>query len=193
MPFQFARAPGIRLKQSKPRSMRASISSPYASISSADMNHEKGPISAGCFPSPTKMPLRISRQKASSATTTDWRTGPKVPRGRRKRRITVKTPRRPRRHVGANYDPWRGGRPSSDRIVIPRIRAKRRPVPDRQFLHYDEARSFQMFDQALDLLGFSHFVTSMTAPVASGWSGWPGGIRTHWKAPPCHGAHVKRT
>src|SRR5208337_170388 len=40
--------------------------------------------------------------------------------------------------------------------------------------------------------GFSHFVTSMTAPVASGWSGWPGGARTHWKAPPCHGAHVKR-
>jgi hypothetical protein len=41
--------------------------------------------------------------------------------------------------------------------------------------------------------GFSHFVTSMTAPVASGWSGWPGGACTHWKAPPCHGAHVKRT
>ena len=41
--------------------------------------------------------------------------------------------------------------------------------------------------------GFSHFVTSMTAPVASGWSGWPGGLRTHWKAPPCHGAHVHRT
>ena len=41
--------------------------------------------------------------------------------------------------------------------------------------------------------GFSHFVTSMTAPVASGWSVWPGGARTHWKAPPCHGAHVKRT
>src|SRR5271168_4274058 len=41
--------------------------------------------------------------------------------------------------------------------------------------------------------GFSHFVTSMTAPVASGWSGWPGGARTHWKAPPCHGAHVERT
>src|SRR6202162_2365969 len=40
--------------------------------------------------------------------------------------------------------------------------------------------------------GFSHFVTSMTAPVASGWSGWPGGARTHWKAPPCHGAHGKR-
>ncbi len=36
--------------------------------------------------------------------------------------------------------------------------------------------------------GFSHFVTSMTAPVASGWSGWPGGICTHWKAPPSHGA-----
>jgi hypothetical protein len=41
--------------------------------------------------------------------------------------------------------------------------------------------------------GFSHFVTSMTAPVASGWSGWPGGACTHWKAPPCHGAHVERT
>jgi hypothetical protein len=41
--------------------------------------------------------------------------------------------------------------------------------------------------------GFSHFVTSMTAPVASGWSGWPGGACTHWKAPPCHGAHVKRS
>jgi hypothetical protein len=36
-------------------------------------------------------------------------------------------------------------------------------------------------------------LTSMTAPVASGWSVWPGGTCTHWKAPPCHGAHVKRT
>ena len=41
--------------------------------------------------------------------------------------------------------------------------------------------------------GFSHFVTSMTAPVASGWSVSPGGTCTHWKAPPSHGAHVKRT
>src|SRR4029077_20280844 len=41
--------------------------------------------------------------------------------------------------------------------------------------------------------GFSHFVTSMTAPLASGWSVWPGGACTHWKAPPCHGAHVERT
>ena len=32
--------------------------------------------------------------------------------------------------------------------------------------------------------GFSHFVTSMTAPVASGWSVSPGGTCTHWKAPP---------
>jgi hypothetical protein len=40
--------------------------------------------------------------------------------------------------------------------------------------------------------GFSHFVTSMTAPVASGWSGWPGGTCTHRKAPPCHGAHPLR-
>src|SRR5271169_5545226 len=26
----------------------------------------------------------------------------------------------------------------------------------------------------------------------SGWSDLAGGARTHWKAPPCHGAHVKR-
>ena len=30
--------------------------------------------------------------------------------------------------------------------------------------------------------GFSQFVTSLTAPVASGWSIWPGGICTHWKS-----------
>src|ERR1700738_4116834 len=36
--------------------------------------------------------------------------------------------------------------------------------------------------------GFSHFVTSMTAPIASGWSESPGGACTHWKATPCHGA-----
>src|SRR5215475_4605696 len=39
--------------------------------------------------------------------------------------------------------------------------------------------------------GFSHFVTSMTAPIASGWSESPGGACTHWKAPPCHGAPTK--
>ncbi len=37
--------------------------------------------------------------------------------------------------------------------------------------------------------GFSHFVTSMTAPITSGWSISPGGAFTHWKAPPLHGAH----
>src|SRR5437016_8208180 len=41
--------------------------------------------------------------------------------------------------------------------------------------------------------GFRHFVSSMPAPVASGWSESPGGPCTHWKAPPCHGAHPKRT
>jgi hypothetical protein len=41
--------------------------------------------------------------------------------------------------------------------------------------------------------GFSHFVTSIAAPVASGWSVSPGGTCTHWKAPPCHGAHPKPT
>src|SRR5690349_10645150 len=41
--------------------------------------------------------------------------------------------------------------------------------------------------------GFSHFVASMTAPIASGWSESPGGTYTHWKAPPCHGAPPKRS
>src|ERR1700738_2575785 len=41
--------------------------------------------------------------------------------------------------------------------------------------------------------GFRHFVTSMPAPVASGWSESPGGACTHWKAPPCHGAHPNRS
>jgi hypothetical protein len=41
--------------------------------------------------------------------------------------------------------------------------------------------------------GFSHFVTSMTAPIASGRSGCRGGACTHWKAPPYHGAHPDRT
>src|SRR5215469_9428608 len=37
--------------------------------------------------------------------------------------------------------------------------------------------------------GFSHFVTSTTAPIASGWSESPRGLCTHRKAPPRHGAH----
>ena len=37
------------------------------------------------------------------------------------------------------------------------------------------------------------FVASMTAPVASGWSGSPGGPHTHWRVPPFHGAHPKRS
>src|ERR1700758_2089799 len=41
--------------------------------------------------------------------------------------------------------------------------------------------------------GFSHFVTSMTAPIASGWSESPGGPCTHWKAPPFHGARRNRS
>ena len=41
--------------------------------------------------------------------------------------------------------------------------------------------------------GFSHFVTSIAAPVASGWSGCRVGFRTHWKAPPFHGARQERT
>src|SRR5208283_2746454 len=41
--------------------------------------------------------------------------------------------------------------------------------------------------------GFSHFVTSMTAPVASGWSGCRVGLAPTGKAPPLHGAREKRT
>ena len=37
--------------------------------------------------------------------------------------------------------------------------------------------------------GFSHFVTSMTAPVASGWSDGRVGLAPTGKAPPYHGAH----
>src|SRR5262245_66205082 len=36
--------------------------------------------------------------------------------------------------------------------------------------------------------GFSHLVTSMTAPIASGWSESPGEPCPHRKAPACHGA-----
>lgn len=37
--------------------------------------------------------------------------------------------------------------------------------------------------------GFSRFVTSTTAPVATGWSDQlPGGIRTHCESTPFHGA-----
>src|ERR1700732_1213694 len=41
--------------------------------------------------------------------------------------------------------------------------------------------------------GFSHFVTSMTAPIASGWSGCRVGLAPTEKAPPCHGARHIRT
>ena len=41
--------------------------------------------------------------------------------------------------------------------------------------------------------GFSHFVTSMTAPVASGWSDGRVGLAPTGKAPPYHGAHPKQS
>ena len=40
--------------------------------------------------------------------------------------------------------------------------------------------------------GFSRFVTSLAAPIATGWSVSPGGACTHWKAPPLHGARQMR-
>jgi len=37
--------------------------------------------------------------------------------------------------------------------------------------------------------GSDGFVSSTTAPIATGRSNQlPGGIRTHWKSPPLHGA-----
>src|SRR4030081_3255444 len=41
--------------------------------------------------------------------------------------------------------------------------------------------------------GFSHFVTSITAPIASGWSDCRVGFAPTGKAPPLHGAHPQRT
>ena len=41
--------------------------------------------------------------------------------------------------------------------------------------------------------GFSHFVTSMTAPIAFRPERLPGGVCTHWKAPPLHGARHEQT
>jgi hypothetical protein len=41
--------------------------------------------------------------------------------------------------------------------------------------------------------GFRHFVTSMPAPVASGWSDRRVGVAPTGKAPPCHGARGKRS
>src|SRR5262249_19851286 len=40
---------------------------------------------------------------------------------------------------------------------------------------------------------FSHFVTSMTVPIASGGERLSGGICTHWKVPPLHGERQKQT
>ena len=69
--------------------------------------------------------------------------------------------------------------------------ARPRPAPTRHSrcgLHTRAAtKSWPLIE------GFSHFVTSMTAPIASGWSELPGGPRTHWKAPPLHGARRKRS
>jgi hypothetical protein len=40
--------------------------------------------------------------------------------------------------------------------------------------------------------GFNHFVTSIVAPVASGWSGCRVGLAPTGKAPPLHGARQKQ-
>jgi hypothetical protein len=40
--------------------------------------------------------------------------------------------------------------------------------------------------------GFNHFVTSIVAPVASGWSGCRVGLAPTGKAPPLHGARQQQ-
>src|SRR5437764_13945057 len=40
--------------------------------------------------------------------------------------------------------------------------------------------------------GFSHFVTLHDCSGCFRLERLPGGACTHWKAPPCHGAHPKR-
>src|SRR5258707_12544489 len=88
---------------------------------------------------------------------------------------------------------------SPSRVSLPRKASPGRPahrpfrgmlgVHSRCGLH---TRAVTVFRDPLSE-GFRHFVSSMPAPVASGWSESPGGPRTHWKAPPCHGAPPKRT
>jgi len=41
--------------------------------------------------------------------------------------------------------------------------------------------------------GFNYFVTSIVAPVASGWSNCRVGLSTTGKAPPSHGAPLNRS
>ena len=41
--------------------------------------------------------------------------------------------------------------------------------------------------------GISHIVTSMMLRLLPAGAIWPGGTRTDWKAPPCHGAHPLRS
>jgi hypothetical protein len=41
--------------------------------------------------------------------------------------------------------------------------------------------------------GFRHVVSSMPAPIASGWRRRRVGLAPHWKAPPWHGAHPFQT
>src|SRR5262245_15026621 len=53
------------------------------------------------------------------------------------------------------------------------------------------SRRHQIRDQLSE--GFRHFVSSMPAPVASGWSGRRVGLAPTGKAPPSHGAHPKQT
>src|SRR5712692_1310271 len=62
-------------------------------------------------------------------------------------------------------------------------------VHSRYGLH---TRAVTVYRDAL-IEGLSHFVSSMTSPIASGWSISPGGAYTRWKAPPWHGAHPLQT
>src|SRR6267378_1420755 len=76
---------------------------------------------------------------------------------------------------------------SPSRVSLPRKGSPGRPahrpfrgmlgVHSRCGLH---TRAVTVFRDPLSE-GFRHFVASMPAPVASGWSESPGGPRTHWR------------
>jgi hypothetical protein len=106
---------------------------------------------------------------------------------------------RPRSHIAAaRIARERPQRHSPESARIERPVDKRRashPLPQAALLHSSGSPALRGPLDDPPVMhggGFSHFVTSMTAPVAA-LERCPGGIRAHWKAPPCHGAHVKRT
>ena len=65
--------------------------------------------------------------------------------------------------------------PTRVKRALPPLRGRPTPTSRRSVARWRYATCYTE--------GFSHFVTSMTAPVASGWSVSPGGALIHRKAP----------